>query len=117
MAWRRIRKKSRKEDHEAVLEYLLNRRKIESLMELSAHAVARLLSCEFDVTELDVPLVLYPWVIGFLQTSPNMLMDRDEYDDSFNSSDFDSDWLDSSDSDDRDEDLWSNSSSNDEGNN
>ena len=70
MAWRRIRKKSRKEDHEAVLEYLLNRRKIESLKELSAHAVGRLVSCDADVERLDVPLILHPWVTGFLPTSP-----------------------------------------------
>ena len=115
VAWRRIRKKSRKEDHEAVLEYLLNRRKIESLKELSAHAVARLLSCEVDVKELDVPLVLHPWVAGFLETSPNMIMmDRDGMtvsDDSPESSDWDTDSVD------QDEDLWSNFSSNDEDNN
>ena len=121
VAWRRIRKKSRKEDHEAVLEYLLNRRKIESLKELSAHAVARLLSCEVDVKELDVPLELHPWVTGFLQTFPNMfMMDRDGMtvsDHSPDSSDWDSDWHDSSDSVDQDEDLLSNFSSNDEDNN
>ena len=76
----RIRKQSRKEDHEAVLEYLLNRRKIESLKELSAHAVASLLTCDADVEQLELPLVLHPWVTGYLHTSPNpnRLLDSDE---------------------------------------
>jgi len=63
--------KSRKEEHKAVLEYLLNRRKIESLKELSAHAVASLLPCDADVEQLEIPLDLHPWVTGFIQTSPN----------------------------------------------
>ena len=67
----RIRKKSRKEEHRAVLEYLLNRRKIESLKELSAHAVASLLPCDADVEQLEIPLDLHPWVTGFIQTSQN----------------------------------------------
>jgi len=63
--------KSRKEEHKAVLEYLLNRRKIESLKELSAHAVASLLPCDADVEQLEIPLDLHPWVTGFIQISPN----------------------------------------------
>ena len=96
----RIRKKSRKEDHRAVLEYLLNRRKVESLKELSAHAVASLLPCDGDVEQLEIPLELHPWVEGYLHTSPNpnRLFDSDEmmtssYD-SFDSSDTDGGLLD-----------------------
>jgi len=67
----------RKEDHMSVLDYLLNRRKVESLKELAARAVASLLSCEADVEKLDVdvPLILHPWVAGFMQTSPIMNFD------------------------------------------
>ena len=71
VARRSIGGKYRKEEHKAVLEYLLNRRKIESLKELSAHAVASLLPCDADVEQLEIPLDLHPWVTGFIQTSQN----------------------------------------------
>jgi len=66
------RTKTRIEKHMSVLEYLLNRRKVDSLKVLAAHAVASLLSCDTDVDKLDVPLILHPWVTGFLKTSPNI---------------------------------------------
>jgi len=90
----RIGKKSRKGEYMSVHDYLLNRRKVESLKVLAAHAVACLLSCETDVEKLDVPLILHPWVAGFLQTSP-----------------IGDSWSDFSD---EEEDGWNTSSSNDE---
>jgi len=60
------------EDQRSVLEYLLNRRKVDSLKVLAAHAVASLLSCDTDVDKLDVPLILHPWVTGFLKSSLNI---------------------------------------------
>jgi len=102
--------KFRKEEHRAVLEYLLNRSKIQSLNELSAHAVASLLPCDVDVNQLELPLVLHPWVAGFLQTSPSRFIDRDE-DDETESDDSSA----SSDDLGQDDDLLSNSSLNDLG--
>jgi len=110
VALERIRKKSRKEDHISVLDYLLNRSKVESLKVLAAHAVACLLSCDTDVQKLDVPLILHPWVEGFLQTTPIMNIDRDRL---YDSSDEEELWI-SSDDMDEDEDGWSTFSSNDE---
>ena len=63
---RRIGENSGKEAYMAVFEYLLNRKKVESLKEMAAHSVASLLSCQDDVEKLDVPLVLHPWVVGFM---------------------------------------------------
>ena len=65
VARRRIGKNYRKEEYLAVLEYLLNRKKVESLKELAAHSVACLVSCDDDLEKLDVPLELHPWVAGF----------------------------------------------------
>ena len=63
---RRIAENYGKEAYMAVFEYLLNRKKVESLKEMAAHSVACLLSCEDDVEKLDVPLELHPWVVGFM---------------------------------------------------
>jgi len=86
VARRRIRKEFRKVDHVRVLDYLFNRRKVESLKEQAARAVACLLSCETDVEKLDLPLILLPWVAGFMSTSPIMNIDRSGMTD--NDSDF-----------------------------
>ena len=51
-----------KEECLAVLEYLLNRKKVESLKELAAHSVSCLVSCDDDLEKLDVPLELHPWI-------------------------------------------------------
>ena len=119
VAMKRIRKKFRKEDHRSVLDYLLNRRKVESLKVLAAHAVACHLSSGTDVEKLDVPLILHPWVAGFMQTSPNMNIDRYRYR-WFDSSDEEEDsWIsyDDMDEDEEEEDDWWNTiSSNDEDN-
>jgi len=119
VARRRIRKEIRKEGHMSVLDYLLNRRKVESLKELAARAVASLLSCETDVEKLDVdvPLILHPWVAGFMQTSPIMNFDYNRGTDSeSDSSDEEEDILISSDNVDEydEDDGWNTVSSNDE---
>merc|ERR1712179_240448 len=93
---RLVRKKYRKEERLSVLCYLLHRSKVESLKELAAHAVACHLSCDTDVEKLDVPLILRPWVAGFLQTSTVMNIDR---------------WSETSD---EEEDLWVSSDAADE---
>merc|ERR1719233_137929 len=98
VALKRIRKKSRKEDHMNVLQYLLNRSKVESLKVLAAHAVACLISSDPDVEKLDVPLILHPWVAGFLQTSPIVNIDINR-------------WSESSD---EEEELWTTSDDMDE---
>merc|ERR1719233_1267350 len=108
VALRRIRKKSRKEDRMSLLDYLRNRRKVESLKVLAAHAVACLLSCDTDVEKLDIPLILHPWVAGFLQTSPIMNIDRDGWSES--SDEEEDTWISSDE--DEEEDGWSSLSSN-----
>jgi len=120
VAWRRSRKKSRKEDSMRVLEYLLNRKKVESLKEQAARAVACLLSCDTDVVKLDIPLILHPWVAGFMRTSPIMNDDSDWLTESdSDSSDEEEEMLISSDDMDEDEedDGWNTFSSNDENDN
>merc|ERR1712179_296680 len=79
MGIRVFRNNYRKEEHMSVLYYLLHRRKVESLKELAAHAVACHLSCDTDVDELDIPLILHQWVAGFLQTSTIMDIESDSY--------------------------------------
>jgi len=70
---------ARKENQmSSVLEYLLNRRKVESLKVLAAHAVASLLSCDTDVEKLDFPLILHPWVTGFLKSGDLDFSSNDE---------------------------------------
>ena len=77
VAQRRIEENYRNGKVMAVLEYLLNRKKVESLKVLTARAVACLLSCEDDVEKLDVPLVLHPWVAGFLDIDRNTETESD----------------------------------------
>ena len=100
----------------SVLCYLLHRRKVESLKELAAHAVACHLSCDTDVEKLDIPEILRPWVAGFLQTSTVMNIDSGRW--SETSEEAEDMWM-SSDAMDEDEedDFWNTSSSNDEDDN
>ena len=77
VARRRIGENYGQEKCMAVLEYLLNRKKVESLKEMAAHSVASLLSSEDDVEKLDVPLVLHPWVAGFMDIVRNTENDDD----------------------------------------
>jgi len=104
VALRRLRKKHRKEDYRSVLEYLRNRRKVESLKELAARAVACQISCETDVEKLGVPLILHPWVLGYFQTPRIMNIDSDRWSDT-SDEDMDEDEGDS---------WWNTFSSNDE---
>merc|ERR1712083_258600 len=114
VAWTRISKKFRKEDHISFM-YLLNRRKVESLKEQAARAVACLLSCETYVEKLDIPMILHPWVAGYMSTSPIMNIDRNRMTDN-DSSDKEGYMWNYSDVMDEDEedDGWTTSSSNDE---
>merc|ERR1719233_537992 len=66
VAFQRLRKKRFKVEHRSMLDYLLKRRKVETLKELAAHAVACQISCDTDVEKLDLPLILHPWVAGYL---------------------------------------------------
>jgi len=107
VALKRLRKKYRKEDHRNVLDFLLNRKKVESLKELAARAVACQIPNDTDVEELGVPLILHPWVAGYVQTPRAINIDRDR-------------WSETSDEDmDEDEadDWWNTFSSNDEDDN
>jgi len=118
VAWTRISNKFRKEDHISFL-YLLNRRKVESLKEQAARAVACLLSCETDVEKLDIPLILHPWVAGFMPTSPIMNIDRSRLTDNDSSDEEEEEdddmWIPSDDMDeDEEDDGWTTFSSNDE---
>ena len=74
---RRVEENYGQEKCMAVLEYLLNRKKVESLKEMAAHSVARLLSSEDDVEKLDVPLILQPLVAGMMDTVRNTENDDD----------------------------------------
>ena len=79
--------------------------------------MACLLSCDTDVGKLDIPLILHPWVAGFMRTSPIMNDDSDRMTESdSDSSDEEEEMLISSDDLDEDEedDGWNTFSSSDE---